>query len=147
MNRIQSLPRSSRRRLFAVLISIAAIVAVAVPVAAHNYEGYGYSYSAPSGCTAGRLCVYSATNFSGSFAQFAGDNNSWNCCSSAKNNDDSAYNNGTTGNTVKVFASPNLSSTLTYCLRKGHGIKFIASTIATNHANNGESNDWQWLGC
>jgi len=57
MNRIQSPTRSSRRRLFALLIAIVAIVVVAVPVAAHDYDGYGFSYSAPGGCTAGRLCV------------------------------------------------------------------------------------------
>jgi len=104
------------------------------------------AYGAPSGCTLGRLCVYSGTGFSGTFAQFNGTNADWDCCSSARNNDESAFNNGTSGRTVKVFANQVYSGELVYCLRLGHGLKFPV-WIGSSHANNGESNQWQWNGC
>lgn len=123
-----------------------AMLLVAVPAIAHNYAGYGTSYSAPSGCTSGRLCVYSGTAFSGSFAQFNGSNTDWDCCSSARNNDESAYNNGNSGRTVKVYANQSYGGKLVYCLRLGHGLKW-PYLIGSGHANNGESNQWQWNGC
>jgi len=47
---------------------------------------------------------------------------------------------------VKVFANQVYSGELVYCLRLGHGLKFPV-WIGSSHANNGESNQWQWNGC
>lgn len=82
----------------------------------------------------------------GTYATFEGTNADWDCCSSARNNDESAYNNGTTGRTVKVFAHQSWGGDTLYCLRTGHGLSYLAN-IGSGHANNGESNQWQWNGC
>lgn len=143
--------RHGRAIALAVTALMVATLAVfsAPAVTAHNSPDgyYGVNYSKPSGCLDGRLCVFSGTAFSGSYAQFAQDNLNWDCCPAAKNNDESAYNNGTTGNTVKVFELDNYGGWTLYCLRMGHGWKLLGSTLGAHHENNGQSNDWQWFGC
>ncbi len=121
-----------------------AMLLVAVPAIAHDYTGYGYEYDPPFNCMSGRLCVYAGTAWSGGYAQFRDSNLNWSCCSSAEDNDESAYNNGTTGRTVTVYSLTNYNGFVQYCLRLGHGIKYLVNIY---HANNGDSNEWLWGDC
>ena len=142
-------PKSARTERFRLLIiGVASVVMllVSVPAIAHDYGGNGYEYSSPSNCTSGRLCVYSGHAWNGGYAQFSGSNTDWSCCSSAEDNDESAYNNGTSGRTVTVYSLPGYTGDVQYCLWLGHGIKFLAN-VGHGHANNGDSNRWLWNDC
>ena len=92
-------------------------------------------------------CASIADNaWNGGYAQFSGSNTDWSCCSSAEDNDESAYNNGTSGRTVTVYSLPGYTGDVQYCLWLGHGIKFLAN-VGHGHANNGDSNRWLWNDC
>ena len=130
-----------------ILIGSAVAVAmllVAMPAIAHDYTGHGDLGYAPANCTSGRLCVYADTGKTGGYAQFNGSNTDWSCCPSAEDNDESAYNNGTTGRTVTVYSLTNYNGFVQYCLQLGHGINNL---YAIYHANNGDSNRWLWDDC
>ncbi|MEX2134586.1 MAG: peptidase inhibitor family I36 protein [Acidimicrobiia bacterium] len=129
------------RRTMTTTALVFALILSALPAYAHNSNGPGVSYPAPSGCASGALCVYDGHQFLGNKFQFFGTNNSWGAWA-INNNDESAYNNGTSGLDVRVYDLTSYSGQLQYCLRKGRGYKFLDSTLGADHDDDGSSNIW-----
>lgn len=113
------------------------LVLVAGIAGAHDNYWTGYDHETPAGCTAGALCVYEDDQFQGRRYRFFGTNESW-APWNIDNDDQSAFNNGTSGMVVAVYDAPGWKGQ-SYCLERAHGYRWRPD-------NYGSSNRWRW-GC
>ena len=125
----------------AVSICVAVVLVTGAAIAERYVPGPitvrpGVAYDAPTGCPRGALCVYDDDRFEGRRYQFFGTNRSW-ARWRINNNDQSAYNNGTTGMAVTVYDRAWTGHS--YCMRRGHGYKWVPASY-------GSANRWHW-GC
>lgn len=107
---------------FALLLLLTSLPASAIPSTCEDWPG--------------RTCIYTSTGYTGSVTRLSGNNSSWSAWS-AFNNEDSAWNNGTTGLGFRTFKEETWV-TPSWCLPRGFGY----SNISTANDNDGESNLW-----
>gem|GEM_PF-4331775 len=130
-----SLPSNLSRRLAVVtaFVMLSSVIGVGVAFAE------GSPTQPPANCAGntGYACAYSDNNYLGNKYLFGGQNESW-AAWAIFNNDDSVYNNGTTGRGFRVYKEEGWAGSL-YCIPRGWGW-----TISWWKDNNGESNTWPW---
>lgn len=121
------------RRKSGLAAGCIALVATVVPISPANAHEAG----APS-CSAGALCAYVDTHYTGGKYSFFGTNSSWNSWPAISDDASSANNAGTTGLKARIFQDANYGGGIVVCLSQGSK---IAHTSPNDQSN---SNDWQW---
>jgi hypothetical protein len=90
-------------------------------------------------CASTRFCAWTGNDFTGTKVSWEFSDNSWS--SPIRNNDDSAYNNGTSGLVVRSYTDDGYNGTVIVCLPRGWAVDFVTPD------DNGESHRWESTAC
>lgn len=114
--------RSALTLLLTLMLAFTSLPASAIPPSCVGFPG--------------RTCIYTNPGYAGSVTRLSGNNSSWSPWS-AFNNEDSAWNNGTSGVGFRVFKEETWVDP-SWCLPRGFGY----SNISMANDNDGEANLW-----